>query len=94
MNNHFGTMPYNPNFACDPTPGTNESYQISPLDIQVCYKKLFDIYKGAFPNQEGEFITLLRLYNGDYRRAVITIETKLLEKEATEMNELFGAKLP
>ena len=53
MNNHFGTMPYNPNFACDTTPGTNESYAISPLDIQVCYKKLFDIYKGAFPNQEG-----------------------------------------
>lgn len=93
MSNFFGYMDYNPNITHQPMSGDVTKYEICPIDIQVCYKKLFDIYCGAFTNEQGEFISLLRIYNGDYRRTVISIETKILAKEAKEMTDLFETKL-
>lgn len=86
----FGYMDYDPNLGGLPI-GT--PYMIQPLDIQLQYKKVFDIYCGSFAEKKGEFITLLRVYNGDYRRAVLSIEMTILNKETETMNELFANKL-
>ena len=90
--NVFGYMDYNPNETHTGIPG-NLPYAISPLDIQICYKKLFDIYCGAFLEKRGELITLLRLYNGDYRRVVLSFESVNATKETEKMDEIFKARL-
>ena len=90
--NAFGYMDYDPNTSAHPT-GDGIPYMISPIDIQICYKKLFDIYCGAFVEKRGEFLTLLRIYNGDYRRTILSIEIQLLSKENEKMKELFETKL-
>jgi len=88
----FGYMNYDPNVAAYPS-DEKVYYQITPIDIQICYKKLFDMYCGSFLERKGEFLSLLRLYNGDYRRTVITIETQLLSKESEKMAEVFSTKV-
>lgn len=86
----FGYMNYNPNFeTVDTCSATSTPYAISPLDIQILYQKLFDIYCGAFIDKQGDFLSLLRLFSGDYRRAVMAIETSILEKETEKMAEIF-----
>ena len=92
----FGYMSYNPHTESGPNIDYNMAhipYPINPLDIQIFYKKLFDIFCGSFPDKTGEFIGMLRLYNGDYRRSVINIEHTLVNKETEYMKEMFGARL-
>lgn len=94
FNDPFGYMNYNPNISDgSDVSGICVPYAINPLDIQICYKKLFDIYCGSFVEKQGEFLSLLRVYNGDYRRTVISIENVHLSKETEKMDEVFKAKL-
>ena len=90
----FGYMSYDPHGNMWPDPNSPRiPYPINPMDIQIFYRKLFDLYCGSFMEKKGEFLTLLRLYQGDYRRTVVSIETKHLTKEVEEMTNLFGARI-
>jgi hypothetical protein len=51
------------------------------------------MYCGSFLERQSEFLSLLRIYNGDYRRTVIYIEMQLLSKENEKMKVLFETKL-
>lgn len=55
--------------------------------INALYVSLYNAYQYAYPESSDTYETLLRMYNGDYKKTVIAIETELQRKA----NESFTA---
>lgn len=90
MINDFGYIDYNPLFGGHETGNTgNELIPIDPEMVQHLYRRIFDLYCGMFLDRKGEFLSLLKIYNHDYRRTVMSIEVALISKEIDKMQEIF-----
>lgn len=96
-NINLGFMSYNPITDFPNNGGTNltlPSYAVQPLDIQVLYQKIFDVYCAMFPGRIPEFQSLLAVFSNDFRRTVLALETTKLKDEIKEFTEVFEAVIP
>lgn len=90
MINDFGYIDYDPLFGGPETRNTsNDLKAIDPEMVQQLYRRIFDLYCGMFLDRKGEFLSLLKIYNHDYRRTVISIEVAIISKEIDKMQEIF-----
>ena len=51
------------------------------------YKDVFDYYLTTYPENKDNYITLLNMYSGSYRRAVIAIECNRIKQETDDKVE-------
>lgn len=58
-------------------------------ELTKSYRNIFSYYLTTFPEKKDDYIAILNMYNGSYRRAVIAIECDRIKQEDTVENNKF-----
>lgn len=60
----------------------NETLSKEPADkLTENYRSIFNYYISTYPEKKDDYIALVNMYNGSYRRAVIAIECERVKQE-------------